>query len=469
MERYRTGILERIGDKRMKQLQPVIWSKGTFLQPQHLQTQDRYLESLLHFRQETLRFAPYGFQELVLSQQALAAGLLSIEKASGLFADGLAFHIPGSDSAPEAKALGPWFEPVRGVVPKSVDIHLCLPTYRTGGANVGRPQMQKDGRYLVETLLVNDENSGAAQKPIQVARKNFRLLTEFEVGEGMSSLKLARIVINEAGQFQLDHSFVPPLLDIAASDHVMGLARRIIELLAAKSSNLSGMRRQKNLSLADFSSGDIANFWLLYTINTSLPVVRHTFESRRGHPEVLYAELISLAASLTTFSNDIAPADLPIYLHDDLGACFRDLSDKLYRLLESTVPTNFVSIPLKQMQPTILAAALDDEKLFRNTRFYLALSAEIGEGELIQRTPGLGKVCSATHIEHLVRNAMIGVPLTHLPVPPNTIPVKLNFQYFSLDQLGGAWDAIVRSRNIALYAPSELAVVKAEIIVVFPS
>jgi type VI secretion system protein ImpJ len=452
----------------MKQLQPVIWSKGTFLQPQHLQTQDRYLESLLHFRQESLRFAPYGFRKLVFSKQALAAGLLAIEQASGLLADGLAFDMPGCDAAPEAKLLTPWFEPVHGVAPQSVDFFLAVPSYRQGGANLGRPQVQKDGRYLVDTLLVNDENSGLAQKPIQVARKNFRILTEYEIGEGMTSIKLARVVKDEAGQFALDQTYVPPLLDIASNEHIMGLARRIIELMAAKSANLAGMRRQKNLSLADFTAGDIANFWLLYTINSSLPLVRHAFESRHGHPEEFYAELTALAGALTTFSNDIAPADLPVYQHDDLGNCYRDLTDKLFQLLESTVPTNFASIPLKLMQPSIYAAALDDEKLLRNTRVYLALSADVNEGELIQRTPLLGKLCSATHIEHLVRNALPGVPLMHLPVPPSTIPVKLNFQYFALNQVGGAWEAIVRSRNIAFYAPSELAVTRAEVIVVFP-
>jgi len=452
----------------MKQLQPVIWSKGTFLQPQHLQTQDRYLESLLHFRQGALRFAPYGLQRLVFSKQALAAGQLQIEAASGLLADGLAFDIPGCDSAPEAKALATWFEPVDGIVPPSLDLYLAVPTYRYGGANVGRPQLQKDGRYLVETLLVNDENSGLAQKPVQVARKNFRILTEYELGEGMTSIKLARVRKDEAGQFQLDQSFVPPLLDIASNEHIMGLARRTVELLAAKSSNLAGMRRQKNLTLADFTSGDIANFWLLYTINSSLPVIRHAFESRHGHPEDFYAELTALAGALTTFSNEIEPADLPIYQHDDLGPCYRDLCGKIFKLLESTVPTNFVSIPLKLMQQSIYGASLDDEKLLRNTRFYLAVSADVGEGELIQRTPLLGKLCSATHIEHLVRNALPGVPLTHLPVPPNSIPVKLNFQYFALNQVGGAWEAVTRSRNIAFYAPSELALTKAEVIVVFP-
>ena len=38
----------------MKRLQPVIWTKGTFLTPQHLQLQDRFLEDTLQFRLEAL-------------------------------------------------------------------------------------------------------------------------------------------------------------------------------------------------------------------------------------------------------------------------------------------------------------------------------------------------------------------------------------------------------------------------------
>ncbi|MEI9970638.1 MAG: type VI secretion system baseplate subunit TssK [Ignavibacteriota bacterium] len=38
-----------------------------------------------------------------------------------------------------------------------------------------------------------------------------------------------------------------------------------------------GSRRQKNQSLADFTASDIAQFWLLYTINTAFPTISHLF------------------------------------------------------------------------------------------------------------------------------------------------------------------------------------------------
>ena len=55
----------------MRQLQPVIWAKGTFLTPQHLQLQDRFIESVLEFKLGALRFCPWGFAEVQIDREAL--------------------------------------------------------------------------------------------------------------------------------------------------------------------------------------------------------------------------------------------------------------------------------------------------------------------------------------------------------------------------------------------------------------
>src|SRR5205085_6354119 len=81
----------------MKLLQPVIWSKGTFLTPQHLQAQDRFIENHLHFQIDALNFQPWGFTTLSIDQKALATGQFNLISASGIFDDGLAFDVPDSD------------------------------------------------------------------------------------------------------------------------------------------------------------------------------------------------------------------------------------------------------------------------------------------------------------------------------------------------------------------------------------
>ena len=160
--------------------------------------------------------------------------------------------------------------------------------------------------------------------------------------------------------------------------------------------------------------------------------------------------------------------DLPVYDHDDLSRCFTDLDEKLRTLLDTVVPVNFVALPLKLAQPSIYATAIDNDKYLVNTKMYLALSAETSQAEIVGRAPQLVKVCSSSHIEHLVRNALPGVPLTYVASPPSAIPVKLNYQYFSLNQAGAAWEAIQRARNLAAYVPGDLPNPQLELIIVLP-
>lgn len=448
----------------MRQLQPVIWSKGTFLTPQHLQVQDRFTESVLEFRIGALNFRPWGFSSLQIDQEALAAGNFAISRAAGLLPDGLAFEIPESDPPPPRKTLAPYFEAERD----RVDVFLAIPEYREGGRNNSFDLRNGDTRYRAEVAMVRDENTGLGEKSIQLARKNFRLLVEGESRQGTTALRVARVMRTPASTFQLDDHFVPPLLDISASNYLMGILRRLVEILSAKSAMQSGLRRQKNQSLADFTAADIANFWLLYTTNTWFPILRHLFETRRGHPEQLFSAMTSLAGALTTFSHTFQPHDFPVYNHDDLGPCFMSLDEMIRALLETVVPTNFVSLPLKLVQPSIYATALADDKYLLNTRMYLAIAADMKEADLIRKVPQLIKVGAATQIETLVRQALQGIKLTHTSTPPGSLPVKLNYQYFSLNQSGESWDAVGRARNLAVYVPADFASPQLELIILLP-
>ena len=447
----------------MRILQPVIWAKGAFLTPQHMQAQDRFVESVLQFRLEALNFRPWGFSELEIDHEALASGRFALHSAVGLMPDGLPFELPNVDEAPPAKALADYFGPDQ----KELDVYLAIPSYRPSGVNVSAPDRGLDTRYVSIVKTMRDENSGQAEKPVQMAKKNFQILAEGDPLRGRTSLRVGR-VLKSGDQFELDTRFAPPLLRYAASPFLVSIVRQLIEILSAKSAMLAGMRRQKNQSLAEFTVADIANFWLLYTINQHFPELRHLFEAKHGRPEELYSLLSSLASTLTTFSLTVQPKDLPPYDHDDLGACFGELDEKLRTLLETVVPSNFISLPLRPTRPSIFAAPIFEDKYLDKTKMYLAIKAEMDEAELIQKVPALVKICSATHVDHLIRQALPGVPLTHAPAPPSSIPIKLDHQYFSLSQSGLAWEAIGRARNLAAYIPGDFPEPHAEIVVLLP-
>ena len=438
--------------------------KGTFLNPQYLQCQDRFLEEALQFNLESLSFKPWGLRELRVDREALSGGYFALSSASGIFPDGLLFDIPASDPAPPPKAIGEFFEADQ----QTSTVYLAVPHYSERGLNVSLPGGEADTRFNSAVVMLRDENTGKSERPVQVARKNLRLLMEGESRRTCSAFPVGQVNRTASGGFELDPHFVPPLLDIGASDFLVAITRRLVEILAARSSQLAGTRRQRNLSLADFGTSDIANFWLLYNINSHFPLVQHIFETRRGHPEHLYRILLSLGGALTTFSLTIHPRDFPVYDHNNLGGCFSQLDEQVRTLLDTVVPSNFVSLPLKFVEPNIYGTSLTDEKYLANTKMYLALAAEMNEGELISRVPFLVKVCSANHIQHLVRQALPGVTLTHVVKPPSSIPVKLNWQYFSLSQSGIAWEAISRARNLAAYIPGDFPSPQAELVILLP-
>src|SRR4029077_8686416 len=110
----------------MKRLEPVIWAKGTFLTRQHLQLQGRFLESSLQFHLDALSFRPWGFRQLQVNQDLLAAGTFAISSAAGIFPDGLLFDIPNSDPAPAPKPLADLFGPDEAEIP----VYLAIPQYR---------------------------------------------------------------------------------------------------------------------------------------------------------------------------------------------------------------------------------------------------------------------------------------------------------------------------------------------------
>src|SRR5215471_3953398 len=90
------------------------------------------------------------------------------------------------------------------------------------------------------------------EKPIQVGKKSFRLLFGGEALEGFTSMKIAQISRSPAGTYVLSPKFIPPLLNIVASDYLMMLARRQVEVLTAKSTSLGLPRKQRGRDVADF-------------------------------------------------------------------------------------------------------------------------------------------------------------------------------------------------------------------------
>src|SRR6266576_1057938 len=56
----------------------ILWSEGTFLQPQHFQQHDRHLDAQLEQRTRALRPHGYGFLEIAVDESLLELGKLAL-------------------------------------------------------------------------------------------------------------------------------------------------------------------------------------------------------------------------------------------------------------------------------------------------------------------------------------------------------------------------------------------------------
>ncbi len=453
----------------MKHLHRVVWSKGMFLTPQHFQAQDSFFEDNLQFRFAASEFANWGVTDLGVDQESLGNGFFTVHHCRGIFPDGLAFSIPESDEPPPGRPLKEHFSPTQ----ESLDIYLAVPERRSQGRNFtlaagepGAPETPASTRFVAQTRALIDESAGVEEKPVQLARKNLRLVLEGESLDSQTAIRIAQVTRSPAGLPVLSPRFIAPCLNMACSEYLMMLLRRLVEILAAKSSSLAAPRRQRNQSLADFTTSDIAHFWLLHSVNSCLPGLQHIWSVRRGHPEPLFVAMLQLAGALSTFSLEASPRDLPAYRHEELGPCFTELDERIRQLLETVIPSKCVAVPLRLTDKFIWSGTVAEDHYFKNSQFLLAIGARMGVDDLIKRTPQLLKLSSPAEIERLVRNALPGITLRHSPTPPSAIPLKLDNQYFTLNQSGILWDSVVKSRNISVFAPAEIVDARMEILIV---
>jgi type VI secretion system protein ImpJ len=438
-----------------------------YLGPHHFQAQSRYFEDTIHFAADSVWFSPFGFLGYEVNREALRNGTLVLSHARGVFEDGLPFDMPASDPLPEPRAVDPLFPPTAD----ALLAFLAVPQQKQLGGNCALdPKTDANGtRFLAEEHPVFDEITGGDEKPVRFGRKNIRFLFEGEKTDTSQRLPVARILRDGAGHFIVDEKFVPPVLRFSASEALMAMTRRLIDILVQKNATFSGTTRGYDRQQSGMSAQQIASFWFLHAVNSGLAVLRHLYLSKQGHPEELFVEMSRLGGALCTFGLQSSPSDLPIYDHLDLQACFEGLDRHIREHLELVIPTNCVSVRLEQVDRYFWEGEISDTRCFGRSRWFLSISSNVGEAELISGTPALVKICSSRFVPELVRRALPGLQLSHVSNPPSGLSPRIANQYFAINRTGPCWEDLMEKRRIGVYVPGELPHPELELLVLVES
>jgi type VI secretion system protein ImpJ len=434
-----------------------------YLAPHHFQRHTRYFEDCIQFAISSLWFDAYGLNALELDLEALSNGAVSALHASGVLSDGLPFNMPEVDALPEPRRVDEVFPSASD----AVTVLLAVPRRADAGPNYtsadGASLSARNLRYLAETRVLQDENTGSDGRAVQLGRKNFRLIFDTEPSAGLVTLPLARILRDASGRFSYDPAFVPPLLQIGAHPGLIGTIGRTLEMLDDKIATVSQNCAARG---AGFSTADIANFWLLHAANSAASPLRHLLYSKRGHPEELFVELSRLAGSLATFKLNSDPRELPRYDHENLGECFQILSQRIREHLDIIVPASCLSIPLTPAGNYFYEGELIDARCLGRSQWVLALRASVNELELMAMAPQLVKICSPPFVRELVKRALPGLALKHLPTPPPALRPSLEKQYFSISRIGPCWEHMAKTGRVGVYIPGDIPGPEAEILVI---
>lgn len=437
----------------MKFLSRVVWSEGMYLGPHHFQTQSRYFEDSVGFLVSSLWHEPWGLLHGEFDAEAIRNGSAVLLHASGVFPDGLAFECPASDPPPPARNIVDVFPSTDAA------LMLCLsvPGRKDNGLDCDLKGSQPNIRYQVMQRPLRDETNGMDEREVDLGQKNLQLLTESEITRDTSTIPIARILRDGHGQYMFDPDFLPACMRISASEPLMLTVKRLLETIHEKSTTIARGARNKGKFEAGTSALDVANYWFLHALHSASPTLRHLYATKHAHPEELFEQLSRLAGALCTFAVDSDPADLPSYNHRDPGPVFRALDAHIRRHLEIVVPSNVVTLKFGPAKAYIAEAEVTDERCLRRCRWILGIRSSLGEAELIRSVPRLVKVCSARFVPELIKRALPGMTITHLPVPPSSIRAEADMQYFVVEIAGPCWEHILQTRSVGVYIPGDIS------------
>lgn len=425
----------------------IVWSEGMFLNPQHFQQQDRYIERYIDNRCAGFGAYAWGFQELEVDAQLFKLGKISLLRGKGVFPDGTPFSFPDIDDPP------PVVDVPAGTHHQLV--YLGLPVRRPGAVDVlPRENNHTVARYYSSELEVRDVTvEGGDSQTVMVGKLRLRLLLESEDLSGYTCIGVLRVVESRDDKdVLLDNNYLISCVDCQAAPKLAGFVTELVGLLHHRAESIAGR-------LADARRGgtaEIADYMLLQLINRLEPFVNHLTGIKGLHPVNLYSELLQMAGELSTFvSKDKRPPEFPRYQHEDLQQSFAPVMAVLREYLSMVYEQTAISLALVEKKYGIRVSEINDRSLLSSASFVLAVRADVQEEVVRSRLPAQIKIGPVERIRQLVNAAMPGVAIRPLPVAPRQIPFRSGYSYFELDKHSAFWKELQSSGGFALHVGGE--------------
>jgi len=438
----------------------VIWNEGLFIRPQHFQQQEKYLLSELHQRVAAVQKFNAGVSAVSINESDLQQGRVTLNSVVAVFQDGTCFDAPGVQAIPTPLPVP---EGARDVF-----VHLVLAVSNTQTAEVSSQRANtSDGLsasryYLVKEKLKDGSHKDGSSDVVDLAELDVRLMMESASGDregntipnGALTIPVAHVREVVGGVVMLNEAFIPMTTNIGASKVLLDFLNELLSVTETRADALAAVVSGKT---AGSGVGSLGDFVLLQTLNRVAPLLYQFLELKNTHPLSLYEFLVSFAGELSThMTQRRRPPRFPVYQHEWLNQCFDALMDEINRAFKVTIEQRVQQIQISQPNGHgIRAARLTNKQALNTGALYIAVKANTPENEIVSQFPRLAKLSAGETIGALIDGNLPGIPLQHLPQPPQEIPYHSGYLYFALNKQGEHWNGLLKSAGLTIFVSNE--------------
>ena len=427
---------------------PVIWTEGMFLRPQHFQQQGRHIRGWIEERCGGLRPYSWGVTRLEIDTQKLSHGKFAIKRCSGIFPDGTPFNMPDNYPLPPPLEIQPQL--------KNEIIELALLLEKSTGTDVTNANAdQGQSRYIRQEFNVRDQHteSQSGEAVIETGSLSPRIRLASQDKGAFSTIPIARLIERHSDDMVvLDEQFIPTCLHCIGSQRLTDTIRDIQGLLHHRGEELASSLCSPGAG----GVGEIAGFLLLQSVNQYEPLFNHLVETTTLHPETLYRILVQMAGDLATITSERRrPDNYPAYQHQDLSHSFTDLIRSIRISLDWALEKPAIAIELTKHPRGVYTANVYEKHLIKSAQFVLAVKAQMPVDKLQSQISRQTTIASKDQLSQLVKSHLPGIPIRPLPVAPRQIPYHAEFTYFELDKHNEIWNDVEVTGSFAMFFSRE--------------
>lgn len=430
---------------------PVHWHEGMFLRPHHFQAAQRYQAHQLAQATHWNLHHDWGLRSIEIDRDALRNHRFVVKRLRARLRDGTLVALP-EDRVLPALDLKPHLEKQ-----PSVTVYLGLPVVQLGRSNIAEDN-PLGGRYQVDTLEAEDENTGVNPQLIHVRLLNLQLLLSTQDQAGFEVLPLARVEKSPRADAlpQLDEAFMPPLLACDAWEPLQtGILQNVYDRIGKKIDLIGEQITARNIDFDSMGQGERLLFEQMRILNEAQALLTILSFAEGIHPLNAYLELCRLVGALAIFGPARRTPALRPYDHDDLGNCFHAVKHHLDDLLDVLVE------PAYKERPFIgaglrMQVSLESMWLESGWQLYIGVDSPLETEEcvrLLTRPGGLDmKVGSSERVDQLFRLGQAGLKFTHTPQRPTALPLRPGLIYFQIgrESQQAEWLNVQKSLSLAI-------------------